>query len=159
MDPGQHDEQTDDVTPVAGRGERRRRRSLTADLTALAVVGVLLGGALFAAGAVVYDRLYSPSAFVVRYLDLLAQGRAVEALDVPGVRVDLLDLDDVGLPDDATDALLRQAALAPLSDVRVLDSVDADGVTAATVSYVAGTHEGTTTRGRPSADAELEYYL
>lgn len=145
MDPGQHDEQTDDVAPAPGRGERRRRRSLTADLTALAVVGVLLGGALFAAGAVAYDRLYSPSAFVVRYLDLLAQGRAVEALDVPGVRVDLLDLDDVGLPDDASDALLRQTALAPLSDVRVLESVDADGVTTVTVSYVAGTHPGTTT--------------
>ncbi len=115
---------------------------------ALAVVGVLLGGALFAAGAVVYEKLYSPSAFVIRYLDLLAQGRAVEALDVPGVRVDLLDLDGAGLPDDATDALLRQAALAPLSDVRVVESKDADGVTAVTavtVEYVAGTHWGTTT--------------
>ena len=145
MDPRQHDEQTTLVAPVPGRAERRRRRGVAGDLAALGLVGLLLAGALFAAGAVAYDKLYSPSAFVLRYLDLLAQGRAVEALDVPGVRVDLLDLDDAGLPDEATDALLRQAALAPLSDVQVIDTEDADGVTAVTVEYIAGTHLGTTT--------------
>jgi hypothetical protein len=149
VNPDERDVQADAValepTPSPGRADRRRRRSLAADLTALAIVGVLLGGALVATGGVMYERLYSPSAFVMRYLDLLAQGRASDALAIPGVRVDSYDLDDAGLPSDASDALLRQAALAPLGDVRVVSTEDRDGVTAVTVEYEAGPHDGRTT--------------
>lgn len=133
------------VTPAGARVARRRRRTLAFDMTALAVVGVLLGGALLAATAVAYDRLYSPSAFVTRYLDLLAQGRAADALSVPGVRVDSPDLDASGLPVDASDALLRQTTLAPLTNARVVETTEADGVTAVTVEYDAGRYEGRTT--------------
>lgn len=143
------DEQADAAVTVSapspGRAERRRRRSLASDLTALGVVGVLLAGALFATGGVLYDRLYSPSAFVMRYLDLLAQGRAADALAVPGVRVDSSDLDDARIPAEASDALLRQAALAPLVGAHVVETEDRDGITAVTVEYEAGPHDGRTT--------------
>ena len=131
--------------PVVTADARRRRRTLAFDLTALAVVGILLGGALFAAGAYAYDKLYSPSAFVLRYLELLSQGRASDALLVPGVRVDSAELDDAGLPSDASDALLRQAALAPLSDIHVVETHEADGVSAVTVEYEAGPYDGRST--------------
>lgn len=124
---------------------RRRRRSLRADLVALAVVGVLLGAAFASAGAVIYERFYSPAAFVEHYLDLIGQGRAAEALDVPGVRVGSAELAAAELPSTPSDALLRQAALAPLADIEVTDVSERDGVHEITVSYTAGGYEGRTT--------------
>ncbi len=125
--------------------QQRRRRKLAFDLTALVVVGALLLGALGAAGAVTYRQLYSPTAFVLQYLDLLSDGRAADALLVPGVAVDSQGLADEGLPDAASHALLRKDALAPLDDVEPVDEEErADGTTAVTVSYRAGGHSGTT---------------
>ncbi len=122
-----------------------RRRRLWVDLTTLALVGVLLVAALGAAGAVLYKEFYGPSAFVTRYLDLLATGRAADALRVPGVAVDRDTLDEAGIEAAPSEALLRQAALAPLTDIEVVSEESADGVTAVTVSYAAGNHTGTST--------------
>ena len=65
------------------------------------MVGVLLVGAVGAAvsGA---SRASSTArrAFVERYLDLLAEGRAAEALAMPGVAVDSAELEAAGLPGD-----------------------------------------------------------
>lgn len=128
----------------AGSSVRRRRgRTLRLDLTALAVVGVLLLGALGAAGAVAYQDLYSPSAFVSRYLDLLSRGQAAEALTLPGVAVDSAGLADAGLPTDASEALLRSAVLASLSDVTIVGAQEDAGVTKVTAAYSAGPHRGT----------------
>lgn len=121
---------------------RRRRRLLRTDLALLALVGVLLGAAFASTAAVVYERFYSPAAFVERYLDLLGQGRAAEALEVPGVRVGSAALTAAGLPATASDALLRQAALAPLDDVEVTGVTESGDVHRVTVSYTAGGHEG-----------------
>jgi hypothetical protein len=107
---------------------RRGSRRLAFDLTALSVVGLLLVGAIGAATATVYRDLYSPGAFVTRYLDLLSQGRVPEALALPGVPIASSDLTDAGLPADASEALLRRAALAPLSDIRVVGEQESDGV-------------------------------
>lgn len=83
-----------------------------------------------------YRDLYSPSAFVVRYLDLLAEGRAADALRVPGV-----DPGDAA----ASDALLRHAALTTLEDIEPVDeTVDGD-TTHVTVAYRAGDVVGRTT--------------
>lgn len=128
----------DAVTPPA-----RRRRTLGRDLTALAVVGILLVGAVGATGVVLYRELYSPSAFVSRYLDLLSRGQAAEALALPGVAVDSADLSRAGLPSDASEALLRSAALAPLTDAAIVGAEEDDGITTVTVSYNAGPHSGT----------------
>ncbi|MDQ0643292.1 hypothetical protein [Microbacterium murale] len=122
-----------------------RRRRLWVDLTALAVVGVLLLGAIAAGGASLYKEYYGPGAFVTRYLDLLAAGRAADALHVPGVAIDRDTLQEAGIEVTASEALLRQAALAPLSEIDVVDEVTTDGVTSVTVSYVAGSHPGTST--------------
>ena len=122
----------------------RRRRTLGVDLTALAVVGILLVGAVGATGAFVYHELYSPSAFVSRYLALLSRGQAAEALTLPGVAVDSTDLARAGLPADASEALLRSAALAPLSDAEIVGAEEGDdGITTVTVAYHAGPHAGT----------------
>ena len=144
MTPGELDEQTDAVA-APDRSASRRRRVLAFDLTTLALVGVLLAGALAAGGAVLYDRLYSPAAFVARYLDLLAQGRAADALAVPGVQVDSAELEAAGLSEEASDALLRRAALAPLTDIEVIETTEKDGVSSVTVEYQAGPHAGRTT--------------
>lgn len=124
---------------------RRRRRRLAADLTALAVVGVLLVAALTGTGAYLYQQLYSPTAFVLGYLDLLSQGRAADALAVPGVPIDSADLTAARLPETASEALLRRDALAPLNDITAEKVEVEDGVTAVTVSYSSGPFEGTST--------------
>lgn len=133
-----------EAPPARGRGRRRRRR-LAFDLTALALVGVLLIAALAAGGAVLYRELYSPGAFVSRYLDLLARGDAAAALEVPGVALDAAGLQAAGLPDAASDALLRRAALTALTDAEVTgSSTGPDGVETVTVSYAAGPHRAST---------------
>ncbi len=122
-----------------------RRTGLALDLTLLAVVGALLIGAIAAGGASLYQAFYSPTAFVQRYLSLLSEGRAADALAVPGVTIDSSRLEAAGLPLSSSDALLRRAALGTLSGVETV-SEEADGdITRVTVSYIAGGHAGTTT--------------
>lgn len=111
----------------------------------LALVGVLLLAAIGAGGATLYQQFYGPSAFVTRYLDLLASGRAADALRIPGVAVDRPTLDAAGIDATASEAMLRSAALAPLSSVKIESEKPADGGTAVTVSYKAGGHEGRST--------------
>jgi hypothetical protein len=123
---------------------RRRRAPLALDLTLLVVVGVLLLSAFAAAAVVLYREFYSPSAFVERYLGLLSDRRAADALAVPGVAVDAAELEAVGLPADASEALLRPAALADLSDVRVVSEKTEGAVTTVEVEYVAGRYPGRT---------------
>ncbi|WP_336630396.1 MULTISPECIES: hypothetical protein [unclassified Microbacterium] len=134
-----------DAAPRPRRPPRRRRRSLGVDLAALTIVGVLLAGALTATGIVLYRDLYSPSAFVSRYLDLLSHRQAAEALALPGVSVDSSQLRASGLPVDASEALLRRDALGQLTDATVEDAVEGpDGITTVTVRYSAGPHEART---------------
>lgn len=122
-----------------------RRGRLGVDLTILALVGILLLAALAAGGATLYKAYYGPSAFVSRYLDLLSTGRAADALRVPGVALDRDILEDAGIDLSASEALLRHAALAPLSDVAIVSETTEDDITAVTVSYTAGSHPGTST--------------
>ncbi len=123
----------------------RRRQRLAAELTALGLVGVLLLAALGAGAAALYRDLYSPRAFVSGYLDLLAEGRAAEALAVPGVAVDSTELESAGLPTTASEALLRPDALSTITDATVLDEVADGDVTHVTVSYTAGGYAGRST--------------
>jgi hypothetical protein len=125
--------------------DRKRRRGLAVDLTALTLVGVLLVAALAAGGVVLYRQLYSPTAFVQGYLELLAEGRAADALQVPGVAVSSAQLDEAGLPAAASDALLRNAVLTGIDDVEPVSSVETDGVHEVTVGYtVDGEHAEST---------------
>lgn len=122
-----------------------RRARLAADLAMLAVIGLVLVAALAAGGATLYSQFYGPSAFVVRYLDLLSEGRAADALRVPGVAIDRETLETAGVGATASEALLRHAVLAPLSDVEVVSEKPDGDKTAVTVSYSAGGHKGVTT--------------
>lgn len=122
-----------------------RRARLAADLAVLTVVGLMLIAAIGAGGVTLYQQFYSPSAFVSRYLDLLSAGRAADALRVPGVTVDRTILEAAGIDPAASEAMLRQAALAPLTDIEVEAEKPKDGKTAVTVSYQASGHAGTTT--------------
>ncbi len=132
-------------TDAVAAPPRRRRRTLGRDLLALGIVGILLVGAFGATAAALYRDLYSPAAFVERYLDLLSRGQAAEALALPGVAVDSAQLAASGLPPDASEALLRQAALAPLTDIVVTEERVDGSVTVVTATYGAGRHEGRTT--------------
>lgn len=124
----------------------RRRRRLAFDLTALTLVGVLLAGAIGATGTLMYRHLYSPTAFVLTYLDLLGRGQAADALALPGVAIDSSAQGKAELWTSASDALLRRDALAPLTDATPVSEVaDDDGTTLVTVAYTAGSYEGTST--------------
>lgn len=129
-----------DTAPTRGR-----RRGLAFDMTMLAIVGVLLIAAAVAAFGAIQQQFYSPTAFVERYLGMLSSGRAAEALTVPGVRVDSAQLEAAGLPATASEALLRKAALAPLTDAEVVSETVDGAITAVTVRYEAGGYPGTTT--------------
>lgn len=108
------------------------------------MVAVLLIAALVAGGASVYRSFYSPSAFVLRYLSLLQEGRAADALALPGVAIGADELAASGLPATASDALLRQAALAPLADIEVVGE-QVDGPDAVvSVRFTAGDRSGST---------------
>lgn len=122
-----------------------RRSRLGVDLALLTLVGLLLIAALGAGGVSLYQQFYGPSAFVARYLDLLSTGRAADALRVPGVAIDRATLADVGIDTAASEAMLRHAALAPLTDVHIDSEEPAEHGTAVTVSYRAAGHAGTTT--------------
>lgn len=123
--------------------QQRRRTPLWLDLTLFGVLGAVLVSALYAGAVALYREFYSPTAFVERYLSLLADGDAARALAVPGVTVDSADLDAAGLPANASDALLRSAALSTLTDVEIVsESTDGD-ITTVTVSYRAGAYLGT----------------
>lgn len=129
---------------TAGRASDRARH-LRRDLVLLAVGGALLVVAVALGGSWLYQSLYSPAAFVDRYLHLIAAGRAADALAVPGVAIDRTDLSDAALPTDASDALLRAAALAPLTDIRIVSERRSAAATEVTAAYRAGGHPGRTT--------------
>ena len=132
-------------TVIQPPSKRGRRRSLALDLSLLGVVGVLLVAATAAAVGAIEKEFYSPSAFVERYLGMLSNGRAVEALTVPGVAVDSAELETAGLPATASEALLREAALAPLEDARVVSEKTEGDITRVSVEYEAGGYPGKTT--------------
>lgn len=132
-------------TRVSPPRKRPRRGRLAFDLTVLAVVFVLLIAAAIAAWRAVEQEFYSPSAFVERYIGFLADGHAAEALAVPGVAVNSADLEAAGLPPTAHDALLRDAALASISDVRVVSEEQDGDVTHVTVAYDARGYAGEST--------------
>ena len=124
---------------------RRRRPRLGAELAALALVGVLLVAALGAGTAALYRDVYGPRAFVSHYLDLLAEGRASDALAVPGVAVDSAELESAGLPATSSEALLRRDAMSTITDATIVDEQTEGDVTRVTVAYRAGGHDGRTT--------------
>lgn len=130
--------------PATAEAAPRARRRLALELSALAVVGVLLIAALAAGAVSVYQAFYSPTAFVERYLGLLATGRAADALAVPGVAVDSSELAAAGLPESASDALLRSAVLRSLTGVHTVSEAEQDGIVRVTVQYTAGTYPGST---------------
>lgn len=124
------------------RSRSQRRSRLWSDLTILTLLGTLLLGALGASGITLYQQFYSPSAFVTRYIDLLSNGRAADAMRVPGVAIDRETLETAGIDVTASEALLRQVALAPLTNVDVVSETTEGAITTVTVAYEAGQHEG-----------------
>lgn len=135
----------DEHPPIQPPAKRGRRRTLAFDLTALVIIGVLLVAAVGAAVVVIQKEFYSPTAFVERYLGLLTDHRAAEALLVPGVAVDSAALEAAGLPSTASEALLRAAALAPLDKAAVISEQTEGDITRVTVEYEAGGYPGETT--------------
>ncbi|MFF2486893.1 hypothetical protein ACFVSU_10860 [Microbacterium sp. NPDC058062] len=136
---------TPDSPVIQPPAKRRTRRRLALDLTLLGIVGVVLAGAVFAAWGVMQREFYSPKAFVERYVQLLAEGRAADALAVPGVAVSSAELEEAGLPPTASEALLRSSALAPIRDAHVVSEEHDGDITHVTIAYTARGHDGRTT--------------
>lgn len=130
---------------MQGRTVSRRRAALRIDLGILAVVGIVLVAALSAAGVSLYQQIYSPSAFVHRYLDLLSDGHAADALRVPGVSVDLALQNNADIDAVASEALLRAAALSRLTDYEITSEKQKGGTYQVTASYEAAGTRGTST--------------
>ncbi|WOF22919.1 hypothetical protein N8K70_16225 [Microbacterium betulae] len=132
--------------PRAAPARRPRPRSRPLEATAFVVIGSLLLGAVAAGFASLYREFWGPEAFVERYVALLADGRAADALTVPGVAVDSSVLEAAGIPATVSDALLRQSALTDeLADVEVTGSRMVDGVAEVTIAYRAGGDTGRST--------------
>ena len=111
----------------------------------LGIVGVLLIAALAATGVTLYREYYSPTAFTMRYLSLLQDQRAPEALAMPGVAVDSVALDEAGLPANSSDALLRRAAMSDLKNITPVSEETVGDLTRVTVEYTAQGVTGRTT--------------
>lgn len=125
--------------------KRLGRGRLAVDLTLLGIVGAVLVAAVPAAWGVIEREFYSPAAFIERYVGLLADGKAAEALAVPGVTVSSTELEAAGLPATADGALLRSAALGPVDDARVVSEEQDGDITRVTVEYDARGSARTTT--------------
>ncbi|GAA4194393.1 hypothetical protein GCM10022219_17510 [Microbacterium oryzae] len=136
-----------DGAPVPPRRERARRRgSRMAEAVGFVVIGLLLVAAIAAGFASLYRAFWGPEAFVERYVGLLADGRAADALRVPGVAVDSADLEAAGIPATVSDALLRESALPDdLGDVEVVDAHRTGDVVEVTVTYRAEGADGRST--------------
>lgn len=112
------------------------RRSTARDLILLAVIGVLLAAAIWAGWASLYRLYWGPSAFVERYVGLIAEGRAADVLRIPGVAPDATDLEAASLPTSSSDALLRRAVLDfELTDAVVTEERPVDDGYAVTMAY------------------------
>jgi len=113
-----------------------RRRSPAMEIGTIVVIALLLIAAIAAGFASLYREFWGPSAFVERYVHLLADGRAADALAVPGVSIDTAELEKAGLSGFASDALLRSAALDDdITGIRAVSETTADGVTEVTLEY------------------------
>ena len=125
--------------------QRRGKRRLARDLSLLALAGVLLVVGGFFGYNLLYKNVYGPGAFVENYLTLLSEGRAADALVVPGVSVDSVELEEAGIDPGASDALLRRDALAPLTNISIVSERHDGDLVLVTASYTAGGVDGTTT--------------
>ncbi|MBF0815976.1 hypothetical protein E4U02_06105 [Microbacterium paludicola] len=147
------DQATATATPAAAApggtaepAERRARSRLTRDLLLLGIVGVLLAAAIWAGFSSLYRLFWGPSAFVERYIGMIADGDAAAALAVPGVALDDTDLEAAGLPITSSDALLRSAALTfELTDVAVTEKPVGDEEIEVTATYAIDGVAGKTT--------------
>lgn len=104
----------------APRTPASRRRTVIA----LIVVAALLLGAVGATIGALNRDVYSAAGFVRTYLGHLAARDAAAALAVPGVAVSAKQLAADELPADASDALLRRAALGTLTDIEFVSDTD-----------------------------------
>ncbi|MBO3662789.1 hypothetical protein [Microbacterium stercoris] len=127
-------------------------RRAASDLILLGVVFVLLAAAIWAGFSALHRQFWGPSAFVERYLATLAEGDTAAAVAFPGVAVDTTDLEGAGLPDTASDALLRPAVVTwNLTDVEIVGEKTSGDVTEVTASYELDGADGETTfRVRPA---------
>lgn len=92
-----------------------------------AVVGTMLIAAAFAAIGALNRDVYGAGAFVGDYLSKLQEKDAAAALRIPGVPLKDSALEEAGLPEGSSNALLRNDALPELSELALVDDVDEGG--------------------------------
>jgi hypothetical protein len=102
------------------------------------VVFVLLVGAVLATIGALNRDVYGAGSLVRTYLNELASRDTASALALPGVKLSTSQLKAADLPEASSDALLRGAALAELTEItEIADDEVGDGVHEVTFSYEA----------------------
>lgn len=120
--------------PVAEPGSAMSER--TKAMILWAVIGAMLIAAAFAAMGALNRDVYGAGAFVGTYLRALEGKDAAGALRIPGVTLSEAELEEAGLPEGSSTALLRNAALPDLTDLTLVEEADAGaGISAVTWSY------------------------
>ncbi len=125
----------------SGEGDIRSPKRTALWIGLATIVALLVG--LFFAGSWLYRTLYSPSAFVTHYLTLLHEGRAADALALPGVST--VGSSSSELTPGASPALLRNAALSPLENIEIVEERREGDTYVVTASYQAGFLDGQST--------------
>ncbi|WP_105567236.1 hypothetical protein [Microbacterium halophytorum] len=125
------------MQPATAPSRVGARRPRAVEIVGFVVIGALLVAAIGAGLASLYRQFWGPTAFAERYVQLLTDGRAADALMTDGVGINADVLEQADLPAFAHDALLRSAALAEgPTDVRSVSEEPAgDGAVAVTLAY------------------------
>lgn len=108
------------------------------------IVGVMFLGAAASAVGSLQRTVYGARGTVTQYLDALERGDAASALDVPGVKLSGGELKSAGLPENASDKLLRNSVISPVTDAEfVSETTLDDGTHQVTYDFSVGDSEGT----------------
>ncbi|GAB2525974.1 hypothetical protein [Paramicrobacterium agarici] len=108
------------------------------------IVGVMLLGAAASAVGSLQRTVYGARGTVTQYLDALQRGDAASALDVPGVKLSADELKSAGLPENASDKLLRNSVISPVTETSfVSDTAMSDGTHQVTYDFMIGDDSGT----------------
>ncbi len=109
--------------------DRESRQGRPRAILAMAVIGVLLLGALFAAIGSLNRDVYSAGGFVRQYLEALERHDATAAMALPGVKPTNAKLEAAGLPQNLPSTLLRGSVLGDLTDISLVsDTVSGQGL-------------------------------
>ncbi len=132
------------VPPAPQKPDRPSDPARTRFIIIWVIVGVMLLGAAASAVGSLQRTVYGARGTVTEYLDALQREDAAGALEVPGVKLSKGELKSAGLPENASEKLLRNSVITPVSDTQfVSDTTVGDGIHQVTYDFTIGDDAGT----------------